>query len=59
MAVQEMFWGDRYGLVEDPYGHRWSLATHVRDLSPEQIQEGARQMMDNQTECAGAKSTVS
>src|SRR3546814_15595553 len=51
MAVQEMFWGDRYGLIEDPYGHRWSLATHVRDLSAEQIQEGARQMMDSQSEC--------
>src|SRR3546814_19902873 len=54
MAVQEMFWGDRYGLIEDPYGHRWSLATHVRDLSAEQIQEGARQMMDSQSECPGA-----
>lgn len=59
MGVQDMFWGDRYGLVEDPYGHRWSIATHVRDLSPEQIQEGARQMMDSQPDCPGAKAAAS
>ncbi len=59
MAVQDMFWGDRYGLVEDPYGHRWSIATHVRDLSAEQIQEGAKQMMDSQPDCPGAKAAAS
>jgi len=37
-----MFWGDRYGIVEDPYGHKWSVATHQRDLSPQQIAEGMR-----------------
>lgn len=37
LPVDEMFWGDRYGIVEDPFGHRWSLATHVRDLTPEEI----------------------
>ena len=40
VPVSEAFWGDRYGAVEDPYGHRWSVATHVRDLSPEEIKEG-------------------
>jgi PhnB protein len=39
MAVTEMFWGDRYGQIEDPFGHRWSIATHVRDLSPEEMQK--------------------
>jgi hypothetical protein len=33
-----MFWGDRYGLLQDPFGHNWSIATHIRDLSPEEIQ---------------------
>jgi PhnB protein len=33
MPVQDMFWGDRYGQLEDPFGHRWSVATHVRDVS--------------------------
>ncbi len=42
MPVQEMFWGDRYGHLEDPFGHRWSVATHVRDLSPEQLQQAAQ-----------------
>lgn len=39
MPAADMFWGDRYGQVEDPFGHRWSLATHQRDLTPEQIAE--------------------
>ena len=44
MPVAEMFWGDRYGQLEDPFGHRWSIGTHVRDLTPEQIQEGMKSM---------------
>ncbi|KWE87662.1 VOC family protein [Burkholderia ubonensis] len=39
MPAADMFWGDRYGQVEDPFGHRWSLATHQRDLTPEQIHD--------------------
>ena len=37
MPLMDQFWGDRYGIVTDPYGHNWSLATHVKDLSPEQM----------------------
>ena len=37
MQVDEMFWGDRYGRIEDPFGHYWSIATHVRDVSPEEM----------------------
>ncbi|MGQ0635654.1 MAG: VOC family protein [Planctomycetaceae bacterium] len=37
MPAQDMFWGDRYGVVVDPFGHQWSLATHKSDLTPEQI----------------------
>jgi len=37
-----MFWGDRYGCLEDPFGHHWSVATHIEDLSPEQLQEAAK-----------------
>jgi uncharacterized glyoxalase superfamily protein PhnB len=44
MPVQDAFWGDRYGQIEDPFGHRWSLATHTRDLSPEEIREGMAAM---------------
>ncbi|KVE74510.1 VOC family protein [Burkholderia vietnamiensis] len=39
VPAADMFWGDRYGQVEDPFGHRWSIATHQRDLTPEQIAE--------------------
>jgi uncharacterized glyoxalase superfamily protein PhnB len=42
MPVEDMFWGDRYGRVEDPFGHHWSIATHIRDLSPEEIQAAAK-----------------
>lgn len=37
MPVTDSFWGDRYGQVEDPFGHRWSIATHVRDMTPDEI----------------------
>lgn len=42
MPVADMFWGDRYGLLEDPFGHHWSVATHVRDVNPKELQEAAR-----------------
>lgn len=42
MDVQEMFWGDRIGTVKDPFGYSWSLATHTRDLTPQEIEEGAK-----------------
>ena len=42
MPVADMFWGDRYGVLKDPFGHQWSVATHQRDLSPQQIAEGMR-----------------
>jgi len=43
MPLADMFWGDRYGLLEDPFGHRWSVATHIREVSPEEIAKGAKQ----------------
>lgn len=45
MPLSDMFWGDRYGQVQDPFGHRWSIATHKQDLTPEQIKEGMDKMM--------------
>ena len=44
MPVAEQFWGDRYGCLEDPFGHRWSVATHVRDLTSEQMMERMKSM---------------
>jgi uncharacterized glyoxalase superfamily protein PhnB len=39
MPPMDMFWGDRYAVVVDPFGHQWSLATHQRDLTPEQMMQ--------------------
>lgn len=41
MPPQDMFWGDRYGKIIDPFGHHWSVATHLRDVTPEEIQAAA------------------
>ena len=43
MPVTEMFWGARYGVFKDPYGHSWSVATQVKDLTPAEIDAGLRQ----------------
>jgi len=43
MPVEEMFWGDRMGTVLDPFGYSWSLASHTRDLTPEEIRRGAQE----------------
>jgi PhnB protein len=40
-----MFWGDRFGTVSDPFGHVWSLATHVEDLSEEEMAERSKAAM--------------
>ena len=44
MPAENMFWGDRYGQLEDPFGHRWSVATHLQDLTPEQIRKNLEAM---------------
>ena len=41
MPIADMFWGDRYGVIEDPFGHKWSIATHIRDMTPAEIQKAA------------------
>jgi PhnB protein len=43
MPPQDMFWGDRYGVVVDPFGHSWSIATHIRDLTPQEIAQGMQE----------------
>ena len=45
MEVADMFWGDRFGTVTDPYGHVWSIATHIEDLTPEEMRERAKEAM--------------
>ena len=49
MPLTNMFWGDRFGKVKDPYGHEWSIAQHVEDVTPQQCAERMGQM------CGGKK----
>lgn len=42
MPLADMFWGDRYGQITDPFGHVWSIATHVEDLTPQEIDQRAK-----------------
>jgi len=39
MPLQDQFWGDRYGLLVDPFGHSWSLGTHIEDVSPDELEK--------------------
>lgn len=45
MEVDDQFWGDRFGSITDPFGHSWSIATHVEDLTPEEIEERGKAAM--------------
>jgi len=45
MPVEDMFWGDRFGSVSDPFGHSWSIATHKEDVPPEEMAERAKEAM--------------
>ncbi|NYE58865.1 putative glyoxalase superfamily protein PhnB [Duganella sp. 1224] len=48
MPPADMFWGDRYGQVIDPFGHHWSLATHIKDMTPAEMMEAMKQQADCQ-----------
>jgi PhnB protein len=50
MPVETQFWSDRSGSVTDPYGHHWSLATHVEDVAPDEIERRAREVFASQHE---------
>jgi len=46
MKPEDTFWGDRYAMIADPFGHRWSFATHIKDVSPEEMTEAAKTAFD-------------
>ncbi|WP_036280652.1 VOC family protein [Methylocystis sp. ATCC 49242] len=52
MPVADMFWGDRYGIVVDPFGHEWSIATRIRNMTPDEMVAAGREAM--QKGCAEA-----
>ena len=41
MPLEDQFWGDRTGCIEDPFGHHWWLAQHIKDLTPEELKKAA------------------
>jgi len=45
MEIADQFWGDRFGSITDPFGHSWSIATHVEDVPPEDMAERAKAAM--------------
>ena len=53
MPVTEMFWGARYGVLQDPFGHSWSVATQVKNLSQDEIQAGLAAAMRDPLAKAG------
>jgi PhnB protein len=44
MPVADMFWGDRYGKLADPFGHKWSIGTHKKDVSMDEMEQAMKQM---------------
>lgn len=42
--LKDQFWGDRMGTLLDPFGHRWSLGTHIEDVSPEEMEKRRKKM---------------
>ena len=52
--MSDACWGDRYGKVADPYGHHWGIATHVEDLTEEEMAERAKEAFANM-DCHGAE----
>ena len=54
MPVTNMFWGDRYGKVTDPFGHSWGVATHVEDVAPDEMERRSAEWSANMAKGAAA-----
>ncbi len=52
MPIADMFWGDRYGKLVDPFGHKWSIATHTRDMSMKEMEEAQEEFMSKMPKSA-------
>jgi PhnB protein len=55
MPPMDMFWGDRFGKLADPFGHSWSISTHIEDMTPEEMQRRSVEAMAKQPEPAHAQ----
>ena len=47
MPIMDGFWGDKYGSIEDPFGHVWGIATHKKDMTPDEISKAGQEMLKN------------
>lgn len=47
MPIMDAFWGDRYGMIVDPYGHAWAIATHQKDMSPDEMKKAGEEFCAN------------
>jgi hypothetical protein len=56
MPMADMFWGDRYGMVRDPFGHLWAIATHKEDLTDEELDARTREFLARMTSTGDAAS---
>jgi PhnB protein len=54
MPLADMFWGDRFGKVIDPFGHHWNLATHIEDVAPEEMERRSKEWMANMAKAKSA-----
>lgn len=52
MPLGNQFWGDRYGQITDPFGHRWALGQHVEDVTPEEMERRAKEAFSHMAACA-------
>lgn len=59
MPVMDMFWGDRYGMVSDPSGHRWAIMTHVKDMTPDEIMKAGEAFMSSMGKQGSSKAPAS
>jgi PhnB protein len=50
----DMFWGDRFGRLTDPFGHVWAIATNIEDVAPEEMKKRAKAAMAQMTQAAGS-----
>jgi secreted protein with Ig-like and vWFA domain len=53
MPLENMFWGDRYGKVLDPFGHQWGVAQHVEDVAPAEMKRRQEDMAAKMAKAAG------
>ena len=49
IPIMDVFWGDRFGTVADPFGHSWAIATHKKDVSPEEMEKASKEYFANMT----------